>query len=100
MQDDQTSSPMKAAYPAPVAGGGQGDFYGPNMPGHVAQHQPTPPDKISSFVQFAPGGFMPGPIDSPMTTAIPIGSTPAGSNDQHAASQMDSPFTATRSQQR
>lgn len=92
MADDQVSSPMHGFAPAPAAGGGDGNFYGPNMPGHISQHAPTPGESVPSWVQFAPGGFAPGPMETPSTSAIPVGSTPGGSSDSHADSPVASPM--------
>ena len=71
----------------------EGNFYGPNMPNVFSQHSPTPGDQIPEKVQFAPGGFAPGPLDSPFTTAYPVGSK-GGEGDSHGADTLDSPMTS------
>ena len=85
-------SPMSSPYakdigPAPSAG----DFYGPNMAPSVSTHQPTPGDAIPTKVQFGPGGFAPGPLDSPFTTATPINSG-GGGDSSHGSDVLDTPM--------
>src|SRR5215470_8226426 len=93
-------SEMKPCYPppegtAPAAGGAtSGGFYGPNFPAEITtEGAPTPAVGTGVPVQFGPGGFAPGPMESPFTTATPVSDKGAGGG--RAGMDLDSPMTKT-----